>query len=85
MVKAIIDIDDRTNRVLNMVKAKYGLRDKSKAIEMMALQYEREILELELRPEYLEKIKNIQKGQFTSYSSVADLRKELENALIRFL
>ena len=80
MVKAIIDIDDRTNSVLNMVKAKYGLRDKSKAIEMMALQYEREILELELRPEYVEKIKNIQKGQFTSYSSVADLRKELENA-----
>ncbi len=57
MVKAIIDIDDRTNRVINVVKAKYGLRDKSQAIEVMAAEYEGEVLEPELRPEFIEKMK----------------------------
>jgi len=29
MVQAIIDINERTNRILNILKAKYGLKDKS--------------------------------------------------------
>ncbi|MEE9565103.1 MAG: DUF2683 family protein [Candidatus Hydrothermarchaeaceae archaeon] len=61
MVKAIIDIEDHTNRVINVVKAKYGLRDKSEAIDLIAMQYEEEILEPELRPEYIEKAKRIRK------------------------
>jgi len=57
MVKAIVEIDDRTNRVLNIVKAKYGLKDKSQAINMMAQQFEEYILEPELRPEFVESLK----------------------------
>ena len=44
-----------------MVKAKYGLRDKSQAIDIMAKEYEENILEPELRPEYIEKAKRIMK------------------------
>ena len=29
MVQAIINIEDQTNRVLNIVKAKFGLKDKT--------------------------------------------------------
>ena len=61
MVQAIIKIEDRTNRVLNIVKAKYGLRDKSQAIDLMAEQYQESILEPELKPEFIEKMKRIQK------------------------
>ncbi len=61
MVQAIINIDERTNRVLNLVKAKYGLKDKSAAINKMAEEYEEEILEPELKPEYIEKLKRIEK------------------------
>ena len=50
MVKAIIDISKRANRVLNIVKAKYGLRNKSEAIERMSREYEEHILEPSLRP-----------------------------------
>ena len=39
MVKAIVKIDERTNRVLNILKAKYGLNDKSQAINLMAQQF----------------------------------------------
>jgi len=61
MVQAIIDIDEHTNQILNIVKAKFGLKDKSQAIDMMAEQYEEEVLEPELKPEYVEKLKRIAK------------------------
>ena len=61
MVQAIINIDEKTNRILNILKAKYGLKDKSQAIDKMAQQYEEEILEPELRPEFIKKMKKRQK------------------------
>ena len=35
MVQAMIDISEHTNRVLNIVKAKFGLKDKSQAINVV--------------------------------------------------
>ena len=80
MVQAIINIEEETNRVLNIVKAKFGLKDKSEAIDMMAQQYEREILEPQLRPEYVEKLKGVKKEKGISFKSIGDLRKHIENA-----
>jgi hypothetical protein len=57
MVKAIVEIDERANRVLNIVKAKHCLKDKSQAINLMAHQFEEIILEPELRPEFIESLK----------------------------
>lgn len=75
MVQAIINIDEHTNRMLNIIKAKYGLKDKSEAIEMMAEQYEKEILEPELRPEYIEKAKKIMKEKPIHAGTPDNLRK----------
>ena len=80
MVQAIIKISDRANRVLNIVKAKYGLRDKSEAINVMAEEYEEDIMEPELRPEYIEKLNKIKKQQGVKFKSVEELRKHIENA-----
>ena len=61
MVQAIINISDRTNQILNIIKAKYGLKDKSQAIDIMSSEYEESLLEPELRPEFIEKLKKKQK------------------------
>lgn len=61
MVKAIININDRANRVLNIVKAKHGLKNKSEAINKVVSEYGKSLLEPELRPEFIEKIKARQK------------------------
>jgi hypothetical protein len=61
MVKAMIEINENTNRVLNVVKAKYGLQDKARAIEFVVNKYIEEENEPELRPEFIEKIKEIEK------------------------
>ena len=75
MVQAIINIQDRTNQVLNIVKAKFNLRDKSQAIDVMAFQYEEEVLEPELRPEYIEKAKKIMKEKPIHIGSIENFRK----------
>ena len=41
----------------------------------MAKIYADSFLELELRPEYIEKLEKIRKGKYTKYNSVEDLRK----------
>ena len=71
MVQAMIDINEKTNRVLKIVKAKYGLKDKSEAIDVVVSEYEENFLEPELRPEYKEKLQKILKGKHLS-------RKEFE-------
>ena len=60
MVQSIIDLKEHEDRIFNIVKAKYGLKNKSQAIAMLAKIYEESFLEPELRPEYLEKLKKIE-------------------------
>lgn len=61
MVKAIVDIDEKANRVLNIVKAKENFRYKSEAINFIVESYGRELLEPELRPDFIKKMKKIEK------------------------
>lgn len=61
MVQALVQLGDNTNRVLNMVKATYDLKDKGEAIEFVVDKYIEEENEPELRPDFVEKIKKIQK------------------------
>jgi hypothetical protein len=77
MVQAIIKIDDETNRVLNIIKAKFGLKDKSEAIDKMAQQYEECILEPQLKPEYIEKAKNIMNNKKIHIGTTQNLKKRL--------
>lgn len=78
MVQAIINIDEHTNRILNIIKAKYGLKDKSTAIDLMATQYEEEILEPELKPEYVEKARKIMRQKPVDVGSVENVRTSLD-------
>ena len=61
MVKAIIDIDKEANKVLNIIKAEYGLKDKSQAINRLAKDFGEIILESNMRPEYIKKLKKIER------------------------
>lgn len=78
MVQAIININDDANRILNIVKAKYGLKDKSQAIEIMAEKYAGNLLEPELRPEYVQKLNKIEKQKGIPFKNISELRKIIE-------
>jgi len=75
MVQNIIQIGEREDRILNIVKAKFGLKNKSEAVAFIAQKYENSFLEPEVRPEYLEKLAKIRKGKYIKFNSIDELRK----------
>ncbi len=50
MVKNVINLGERESRVINIVKAKYGLKDRSQALSVIIKRYEECELEPQLRP-----------------------------------
>jgi len=68
MVKAIVDIDEDANRILNIVKAKEDLKDKSDAINLILNLYGKEMLEPELRPEFIKELLEAQKEKAVKVS-----------------
>ena len=61
MVQAMVNISENANQILNIVKARHNLKDKSEAIERVVLEYGEDFLEPELRPEFIREIKERQK------------------------
>ena len=61
MVNALIKINENINRILNLIKVKYALKDKSEAVEFIVNRYVDNEDEPELRPEFVKKIRRIQK------------------------
>ena len=78
MVQAIINLDKNADRVVNVVKGKYGLKNKSEALKHIIEEYENSFLEPELRPEYLDKLGKIRKQKTMPFKSIADLRNRIE-------
>jgi len=70
---ALITLDERTNRVLNIIKAKFGHRNKSEAIGWLIERYESELLEPELKPEF---VKRMQKRAMEPTVEVDDLGEQ---------
>jgi hypothetical protein len=75
MVKALVTISERANRIINVVKAEYGLKDKSQAIDKMAEEYEEMVFEPRVKPSYIRKLKKIQKEPMVRIGTLKDFRK----------
>jgi len=81
MVQSIIDLGEREDRIINIIKAKFGLKNKSQAIAILAKIYEDSFLEPELKPEYIKKLKTIQKeGKYVGpFNSIDELDKHIKS------
>ncbi len=81
MVQAIVNLGEREDRILTIIRGKYGIKNKSDAINFVLDKFEQELLEPELRPTYVEKIKHLEKkGKFKEYNSLSALKSEIEHA-----
>ncbi|MFA5126092.1 MAG: DUF2683 family protein [archaeon] len=78
MPTAIVQLSNEANHVINIVKAKYDLKDKSEAINALALEYAEEVLEPELKPEYIEKLKSYKNEKTTKVSDLDKYFNELK-------
>ena len=81
MIQAMVKLGEREDRVLTIVKGKYGFKNKSEAVNFVIEKFEEEFLEPELRPEFVQKINSIEKqNKFKSYKHLDQLRQEIEHA-----
>jgi len=81
MVQSIIDLKKREDKVLNIIKAQNGFKNKSQAVEFVLNVYEESFLEPELKPEFIEKLKKIEKeGYGKTFTSVEELREHIESS-----
>ena len=78
MVQAIIKIPKSVNHILNIVKARHSLRTKSDAISMVVQEYGTNLLEPQLRPEYVEKLNQLEKQKGIPFKTMEELQKIIE-------
>ncbi|MEK6928815.1 MAG: DUF2683 family protein [Nanoarchaeota archaeon] len=74
-VQAMIEIPEEVNHILNIVKAKYNLKDKSEAITKVVMDYGIELLEPELKPEFIEKMRIVRKEKGIKFKNIEELRR----------
>ena len=72
MVTVMIVLDEFEDRVINIVKAKFGFKNKSEAVQYIIRQFESEFLEPELRPEFIDRM-GTRRGE--PVVEIADLRE----------
>lgn len=78
MPKAVIELSEHANRVVNVVKARDGLRGKSEALEAIVTAYEESHLDLSLRPEFVEELQRVRAGRFRRLKSTDELLGDSE-------
>jgi hypothetical protein len=73
MVKSLINLSEHESRIVNIVKAKYGLKDKNQALSLILKRYEECELEPSLRPEFVAEIETARKhGKFVKVKDFAE-------------
>lgn len=66
-ISARVELKDYANRVLGIVKIKYGLKDKSEALNKFIELYGDDILEREATEEYVKKIIAVSNNHFKKH------------------
>ena len=77
MPQALITLGELQDHVVSVVKAKYRLKNKSDAINHIIDEYEEQFMHLEVRPEFLRKLRRISKKPGKIFNNAEELRKYL--------
>ena len=77
-ISARIEINDYANKVLAVIKAKFGLKDKSEAINKFIELYGDEIIEKQTNEEYVKKFINITNAHIEKYKNRKMSLQELD-------
>ena len=77
-ISARVELDDYANRVLGIIKIKFGLRDKSEALNKFIQLYGEEVMEKQASEEYTKKVISIAKKHFDKYNNKKMTLQELD-------
>ncbi|MBI4116297.1 DUF2683 family protein [Candidatus Pacearchaeota archaeon] len=77
-ISARVELGDYANRVLGIIKIKYGLKDKSEALNKFIELYGQDILEKRATEEYVKKIITMSNNHFKKYGYKKMSLRELD-------
>jgi len=77
-VTARVELDEYTNKVLGIVKIKFGLKDKSEALNKFVEIYCDEIIERDANEEYVKKVIELTKKHYHKYANKKMTLQELD-------
>ena len=78
MVTARLVLEERTNKILNVIKARFGLKDKSEALNKFAELYGEDVVQEEASNAYIKKIIKIDERHVRKYAKRSMSLKELD-------
>ncbi|MBU2615590.1 MAG: DUF2683 family protein [Nanoarchaeota archaeon] len=78
MAQNIFNLGEQEEKILGIVKAQHGLKNKNQAMGFILKIYGESFLEPEIRPEYLKKLQRIDKEKGISFRDINELRKIIE-------
>ena len=78
MISARVELDDYANKVLGIIKIKFGLRDKSEALNKFIELYGGEVMEKEASEEYTKKVIDMVKKHLEKYDNKKMTLQELD-------
>ena len=78
MVQNIFSFEENEERILGIVKAQYGLKNKNQAMAFILKVYSDSFLEPKLNPEFLKKLNKIEKEKGIPFNNIEELKKIIE-------
>ncbi|MCK4997740.1 DUF2683 family protein [Candidatus Pacearchaeota archaeon] len=75
MVQSIISISEGKDKILNIIKAQQGFKNKNQTIEFIIEIYADSFLNPELRPEFVKKLNKLQEEETIPFKNINELRK----------
>jgi hypothetical protein len=79
MVQSTIYFTENANHILNIVKAKYKFKDKSEAVNFIVTKYGEELLEPELKPEFIAHMQQVMQEKPIFVGSIENFDKVIDN------
>lgn len=79
VICARVELNNYTNRVLSVIKAKFGLKDKSEALNKFIELYGDEIIEKQANEDYIKKVIEITNAHLKKHKNKKMSLQELDN------
>jgi hypothetical protein len=78
MVKLYLELGEKQNKIVNFIKKQQRIEDNSEAINYIISKYKEDCIDLEVNPEYIDKLLEIDQEPGIKFKTINELRQIIE-------
>ncbi len=78
MVKLYLEIGEKQERIVDLIKKQQGIEDNSEAINYIISKYKEDCIDLEVNPDYIDKLLKIDQEKGIKFKTIDELRQLIE-------